>query len=1064
MLTKVTAPKLKKNLLIRKRLFKRLDKADNESAIWLAGPAGSGKTSLIASYLSEKRIPASWYQIDPGDNDISNFFYYLNQAAAPLLNPKNPPLPLLTPEYSTGVDTFVATYFERLFQRLQPPRWLVLDNFQEIQNNSSLAQRLASIIASIPSEFKLVVISRHNPWPSMARLRANQVLKMIGGRDLALSIDECRRLKRVLDCDWSEKAIAEVHRLTKGWMAGLILLSLHSSFNPESQNRLAEIQPTSVFDYFAAEVFKNCDSLTQQFLCQTAVLPHMTAETAQRLTSMDAKAIIARLQHRNFFLEQRQAEPPGYQYHPLFRDFLIQMASRLIGPDALKEIMNRGAEIMAEQGLGREAVSLYHKAENFQSMAEYILSQAPVLVAQGRTNTLNRWIDGFPDDRMHAYPWLLFWKGVCLAHIHPVEGKALFIQAYEAFVAGEDLLGRVFSWSALIQVFLMARDTFEDLDRWIGEGQHLETLIPENMGPDILGRFYASFLFSLSLRNLGHPEFFRIQQRCEHLLTLCTDNQVLDALGSYLSMSYVWMGQTNRMGILLKLSKPLMMHPDAPPVAKVNFLAVSSFYSIMVGDWDSARQAIEQYFALSEKSGIRVYDFNVHGWASYKGVLTGDARLLQEHLEGMERLLSPSAVWDSGQYHYTMALAALLTKDFSLCRFHLDECRKIADYAGTPNPMGLSRVLEATFFIVQNDFKKAIEAIDCISRINVSQHTGHVFFLKELVLADCALAQNRKAEMIAHLKAALSDAAQNGIMMPLGLSRERLANLLSEAIGADIETDTATAMIHRFQLVPSPADLIGEKWPWPIKLVTLGRFDIFLDDERLAISGKTPKKPLELLKLLVCKNGGSIDREAVMDRLWPEADGDRAVQNINTTLHRLRKLLGRDDSIVLKHGRLSLNPELCWVDAWHFEAMFDKAKSDRDLESRIDMLSRAIDLYAGPFSGEHDDSESGIWYAQRLRNAWMDAVLTTGQWYMENNRIERSKDLFQRSLAIDDTVEPFYRELMALLYDQGRLAEAKLVSNRCRHVLSKRGLLPADDTMALFNKLQTERSKSNPKK
>ena len=1064
MLTKVTAPKLKKNLLIRKRLFNCLDKVDNESAIWLAGPAGSGKTSLIASYLSEKRIPAIWYQIDAGDNDISNFFYYLNQAATPLLNPKNPPLPLLTPEYSTGVHTFVATYFERLFQRLQPPRWLVLDNFQEIQNDSPLAQRLAGIVTNIPSEFKLVVVSRHNPRPGMVRLRVNQVLKTIGGRDLALSLDECRQLKQILACDWSEKAVAEVHRLTKGWIAGLVLLSLHSSFNPESGNRLAAIRPNSIFDYFAAEVFKNCDSMTQQFLAQSAVLPHMTVETAWRLTSMDAEAIIARLQHQNFFLEQRQLEPPIYQYHPLFRDFLMQMASRSISADALKDIMNRGAAIMAELGLGREAVSLYRKAGNFLPMAAYILSQAPMLVAQGRTHTLSQWIDGFPADQMHAHPWLLFWKGVCLVHIHPAKGKDLFIQAYEAFVSSRDVIGQVFSWSALIQVFLMIRDTFEDLDRWIGEGQRLEPMIPEDAGPDIAGRFSSSFLFALSLRNLGHPEFFRIQERCENLLMHCTDNQVLDALGSYLSMSYVWMGQTNRMGVLLKLSKPLMMHPDAPPVTKVNFLAVSSFYSIMVGDWDNARQAIEQYFALSEKSGIRVYDFNVHGWASYMGVLTGDNRLSKKHLDGMERLLSPGAVWDSGQYHYTLALAALLTRDCSQCRFHLDECKKIADYAGTPNPMGLSRVLEATFFTMQDDFKGAIEAIDSISTINVSQHTGHVFFLKELVLADCALAQNREAEMIAHLHAALSDATRNGIMMPLGLSRERLAVLLSEAIRANVETDMATEMIHRFQLAPSPENIFGEAWPWPIKLVTLGRFDIFLDNERLAISGKTPKKPLELLMLLVCKNGRSINRETLMDQLWPEADGDRAVQNINTTLHRLRKLLGRDDSIILEHGRLSLNPELCWVDAWYFEAMIDKAESVQKLEKRIDLLARAIDLYAGPFSGNHDGIESGTWYAQRLKSVWVDAVLSLGRHYVKMDRIDRSKRLFQRSLATDDTVEPLYLELMALLYGQGRSAEAKLVFNRCQSALSKRGLMPAEATLALFDKLQAERSKFKLKK
>ncbi len=1057
MLNKVTAPKLKKKLLIREQLFDHIDKADNESAIWLAGPAGSGKTSLVASYLNEKQIPAIWYQIDSGDNDISSFFYYLNQAVTPLLTPPNPPLPLLTPEYAMGVDTFISHYFESLFQRLQPPKWLVLDNFQDIPDDSLLVQRIARIIETIPLAFKLVVISRHNPPPVTARLRANQILKTFGGSELALSQDECRRLKRILECGWSENTLEEIYRITKGWMAGLILLSLHPSFNPESPNRLTDIQPTSIFDYFAAEVYKNCDSSTRQFLVRTAVLPHMTVETAKQLTFMDPEPIIAYLQHRNLFLEQRQAEPPEFQYHPLFRDFLMQTALHVLDANALKKNMNQGAVIMAEQGLGREAVTLYRKAGNFQAMAEFILAQAPLLVAQGRTHTLNLWIDGLPADQMNAYPWFLFWKGICRMHTHPLEGKTFFIQAYEAFVSGKDLLGRVFSWSALIVVFLMARDTFEDLDWWIGEGQHLETLIPEDTGPDILGRFYASFLFSLSLRNLRHPEFFRIQERCEHLLTVCTDNQVLDALGSYLSMSYVWMGQTNRMDVLLKLSKPMMMCPDAPPVSKVNYLAVNSFYSIMVGDWDNALQAMAQYFVLSEKSGIRVYDFSVHGWGAYMGAVTGDSRLLQEHMNRMEALLSPHCVWDSGQYHFTLALDAFLAKNLPKCRFYLDEALKIADYSGTPNPMGLSRILAASIFIMQDKIKKAMETADSISQINVAQHTGHVFFLRELVLADCAFVQHRKSDMIVHLKAALSDAAQNGIMMPLGISRERLGVLLSKAIRADIQTDTATEMIHRFQLVPSRADLIGEAWPWPVRLVTLGDFNIFLDNKRIAVSGKTPKKPLELLKLLICKYGGSIDRETVMDQLWPEADGDRAVQNMNTTLHRLRKFLGQDSCITLEHGRLSLNSELCWVDAWYFEAMINKVKSERHLEKRIGLLARAIDLYAGPFSGEHDNIASGIWYAQQLKNTWIEAVLTLGRCYAETNRIDSAKGLFRGAILIDNTVECFYRELMVLLYGQNHLAEAAQVFNRCRQVLSQRGVIPAEATMAIFNKLQKHR-------
>jgi DNA-binding SARP family transcriptional activator len=344
--------------------------------------------------------------------------------------------------------------------------------------------------------------------------------------------------------------------------------------------------------------------------------------------------------------------------------------------------------------------------------------------------------------------------------------------------------------------------------------------------------------------------------------------------------------------------------------------------------------------------------------------------------------------------------------------------------------------LRATFFLEQDDVAAAMATVDRISQISVSQDTGHIFFLRALVLADCALAQNRKPEMMAHLKAAFADAAANGLMMPLGLGRERLATLLSEAINAGIETDVVTTLIDRLQLTPAPVNLVCQAWPWPIKVVTLGRFDIYRGRERLAISKKTPKKPLELLTVLICKSGRSVNREAIMDQLWPEADGDRAVQSLNTTVHRLRKLLGHGDSLTLAHGRLRLNRKRCWVDAWQFEAMIAAASDEPHPDTRMDRLSQAIALYNGAFAGSEDGGESGTWYAQWLQSKWVDAVSNLGRLYMENDRIDQAKALFEDALAIDDTVAPIYRALVALLQDQGRLAEAQGVAARCQRVLA----------------------------
>src|SRR5215467_15525898 len=64
----------------RTRLFEELDKADAAPVVWVVGPAGSGKTTLIADYTATRRLQSLWYQVDRGDTDIASFFFYLAQA------------------------------------------------------------------------------------------------------------------------------------------------------------------------------------------------------------------------------------------------------------------------------------------------------------------------------------------------------------------------------------------------------------------------------------------------------------------------------------------------------------------------------------------------------------------------------------------------------------------------------------------------------------------------------------------------------------------------------------------------------------------------------------------------------------------------------------------------------------------------------------------------------------------------------------------------------------------------------------------------------------------------
>jgi len=75
---KITPPVLPK-VVPRKRLFSLLDQKEHYQVTWISGMAGSGKTTLVASYLDARNIPCLWYQMDEGDGDIATFFYYLGR-------------------------------------------------------------------------------------------------------------------------------------------------------------------------------------------------------------------------------------------------------------------------------------------------------------------------------------------------------------------------------------------------------------------------------------------------------------------------------------------------------------------------------------------------------------------------------------------------------------------------------------------------------------------------------------------------------------------------------------------------------------------------------------------------------------------------------------------------------------------------------------------------------------------------------------------------------------------------------------------------------------------------
>src|SRR3990172_4722509 len=135
-LAKTTRPTLSQ-VLERERLFTRLDDCLRSPAVWIAGPPGCGKSTLIASYAQARNMESLWYQVDDSDNDIATFFHYLRHTIekhSRLPGEEIPDLPLGAADWSK----YGRGFLRGRVSRFVAPVSVIFENYEALPANSEL--------------------------------------------------------------------------------------------------------------------------------------------------------------------------------------------------------------------------------------------------------------------------------------------------------------------------------------------------------------------------------------------------------------------------------------------------------------------------------------------------------------------------------------------------------------------------------------------------------------------------------------------------------------------------------------------------------------------------------------------------------------------------------------------------------------------------------------------------------------------------------------------------------------------------------------------------------------
>jgi DNA-binding SARP family transcriptional activator len=1046
----------------RERLFRRLDQARHRPVIWISGPAGSGKTTLASSYIEARALPCLWYQVDAGDADLATFFYYLGLAGKKASPRSRRPLPALTPEYLLGVPEFSRNFFESLCRRVGSPATLVFDNCQLVEEDASIYVALLAGLNRLPEDTTLVLLSRADPPACFARLRANRELTLIGWEDLRLTFEEFEELALGQGAEGpAVEDLPTLHRRADGWVAGLQLLLESSRTQGVAPREIAKGAPQLLFDYFAHETFNGLEEERRDFLLQTSVLPNMTPRLADALTGGSRSArILAALHRRNYFTERRPGPELSYQYHPLFREFLAERASARFGDEDLAALRRRAAQLLLDEGRADAAAALFRQAKDWEGMTGLILAHAPALMKQGRNQVLGDWIRSLPAERVEAHPGLQLWLGSSHMPMNPPEAYACFQRTFRLFRESGDVGGSLLAWSGAVDSIVWGFANFHELKRWT---HRLAELIP---GPEALppgqdgARVAASMYAALITSQPAHPDL-PLWERA----ALAATRDSGDPIARMQTLFHVHTTACYRCdpSMLERTIAAIRreIQPGSPPFARIIAAYSETLRAFNLCHYEEGLRTTEEGLQLASTTGVRVFDYQMMGFAVHAALTLGRRQLARQYHERMGEILASMPLWDQSFYHYLGARFALDEGDLSRAGPAMQLALEQVQELGHAYPIAISHLVLAFIAHEAGDEATAEHRLELARKV---ARENHIF----AVLAGCLateahilLSRGEEKAGLEVLRRALSSVARRAI--PYYIRRDAVVALFSRALATGIETEFVVEVIRRLDLPPPPDAQWDAEWPWPLRIHSLGHFELLRGGEPLRAAGKAQRKPLELLQLLIALGGEEVAETRLSEVLWPDADGDMAHRSFATNLHRLRRLLGVDGAIEHREGRVSLNARRCWVDVWAVERLLDGGEADwraseisgRARSERAEELTRkALDLYRGPFLEDLNEEGWPLPLRERLRSRLMRGIEALGQHLERARRWEDAVACYERALEVDPHVESFYRRLMVCLAELGRLAEALATYDRCRELLGKVfGVEPSPETEMLRKEL-----------
>ncbi len=1040
--------------------------------ILVCAPAGYGKTTLLVDTIQRFSIACAWCFCASSDTPL-----LFLQTLIASIQMRFPTFGVHLDELLSGLDgdaetqesweKILDTLLDALHSDILQHFTLVLGDYHKVNQNASINRLVCRLLEHFPSQGVLIVESRSLPNLELAPLIARRQIFGVGSNRLRFDAQELYDLAHLQGfTDFSLKEADYLTGAFEGWIAGMLLGSGlgYTQMNPvipshqqrwEGHLLLADRQQLS--RYITFEIFFQ-EMAIYEFLKTTSIFDWLVPEYCDELLGVSnslERLVYAEQQGLLVMRSEKpvsQAKSGVYICHPILRELLVENLQQQ-APEQYLELRKQAAHILQKHQEYEQAMMHALLAQEYSLAIGIMMPIVSDLIDRGEEEKVARWLALLPAQMVAHDPQLVLLQAKLYLTRNEYTKVPPLLDTVEKLLAA---LSPEQDHAQYTRLQAEARLAHSKLLFYQGEFQSAQELCQQalallpveehHLRMRVYHRLGVCFIVG---KGQIHEGIIQIQQALQ-LSGLLQNEWQTATLNRLLASAYSWIGsytladyyQARALQTWEKLNEPRGI---------TNNLTSMGLLKLRQGFTQQAEEILLKALHMARE----VYHFT--SGEAYALVALGELYCaLTHYMQALTCLEDGLRLAHQCKDHYlihcglcSLATTYLFMGELQTSLFFLNQVQ-FKEKEGQNYEVILYYLTSGRIFLAREMYDAARNDLEKAS--GLARQTGiRFFYLRALVLlAVCALRQQKRKEAGQHVEQVMSMNKEGNFTYDLQMEFDRYPELQEIMDQGKREQDRDVSSV----VLPS----LNETAPFKrLNILAFGDPQLLIDG--VPVTRWHLTRSLELFFLLLEKNH-PMQKEQLIDALWPEATIDQIDTTMRTAIYYLRQAIGKN-CILYHSGLYSLNLSTKYgthieYDVDLFEQNYTKARkaqADQDEETASKAFIRMIELYRGDYLRSFYNDWC-ISRRDRLRRAYMDAHQQLALLAGYRERWDECLQHWHNLLALDACSEDAHYGIMNCYLQLGqRNLALKQYQLCCQHLQDELQTTPGPLIQQLYQRV-----------